>query len=238
VSSGVALWEAAGVGHRITHEDDLPEPLNLAGKGIKLDHGDELTPNGGGGSVAAQLSASLAQSIAHDLQLEGDDPGDCPDPCGTIARGSPNTFVGIDKRMVAIADQDLNQDCDDHADGPIVQGARHVFVNGFPWARRNDELDCGARLGEGEPTVLIGGPSTDAGDPVDPSILVHPQAGGALLGTGNLPIDAVLGSKMGAAISGGGDYEPQAVGKVKGPTIGALVADDAPIQAIQTSLQL
>ena len=237
MSGGVELWEAAGVGHRVTHEDDLPEPLNLASQGIRLDHGGLLTPNGGGGSVSAKLSASLANEIAHALQLEGDPPGDCPDPCGVIERGSPNTFVGPQKRMAAIADDELDQDCNWHADGPVVQGARFVLVNGLPWARRNDELDCGARLGEGEPTVLIGGPSTPGGEPVQPSAILDPHFGAALLGGDAVPIDGSLAGKLGAAIAGGELGGPKAVGKVTGPGVGAETAGNKPFQAIKISLQ-
>ena len=150
------LLEAAGVGHRITHEDDLPPPRTLAVTAIaRLG----ATPRGSGAMTAVNVGRTLTvQSLG---ELEGEDPGEAPDPSGAIEEGSPNTFMGQEMRPIATADEEIDVPCEDHSDGPILTGALTVFVNGKPIVRRTDELDCGAFVGEGEPTVLIGGPTTE-----------------------------------------------------------------------------
>ena len=139
------VLEVAGVGHRITHEDDLPKPRTVAGLAV-TDVGRR--PRGSG----ARRGADVGRAIT----LEGEDPGEAPDPCGELEVGSPNTFVGKEKRPVVTADKEIEIACENDSDGPMMTGALTVYVNGKPIVRRTDELDCGAFVGEGEPTVLVG----------------------------------------------------------------------------------
>jgi uncharacterized Zn-binding protein involved in type VI secretion len=197
----VMLWEAAGVGHRITHEDDLPEPKELSiilvGQKFGID---------GGASFGAMLAGQLAKLQSQHFELKGGDPGSCPDPTGAIEAGSVDTFIGVDKRAAATANEDIVVDCDNDSDGPIIQGATSVFVNGLPFARRNDQLDCGARIGEGEPSILIGGePSAVAGKSTS-ELIIGGKAFGPLLANalagGQAPSgasSALLGKLIGGA---------------------------------------
>jgi uncharacterized Zn-binding protein involved in type VI secretion len=225
--STTEVWEAAGVGHRITHEDDLPPPLGVVAQVIKPDLGGIASQDGQGPSLAAKISASLANQVQHELQIEGEPGGDCPDPCGQLELGSENTFVGPAQRPAAIADEEMDHDCNWHADGPVLTGARFVFVNGLPWARRNDELDCGARIGEGEPTVFIGGPPSETTEVQHPAAVLHPS--GSLLGASKLATNAELAGKVGAALAGGGEApEPVLADEIDGAQIGAAMSESKP----------
>jgi uncharacterized Zn-binding protein involved in type VI secretion len=153
--------EAAGVGHRITHDDDLPEArevavlaLDLAGAHLVRDNRDEPL-------LAALIGITLS-SIRDEVAPEPADPNECPSPCGTVVAGSPDTFLGVDKRQAALADQ-LELECDKHSNKPILKGSLDVWVNKKPWARRTDETKCGAFIGEGEPTVLLGADTQKSG---------------------------------------------------------------------------
>jgi uncharacterized Zn-binding protein involved in type VI secretion len=198
------VWEAAGVGHRITHEDDLPPPVGVLPIVLKKDHAEAVTKPGMGASLSAKLSKSLASLVMHEMQVEGEPAEDCPDACGVIELGSEDTFLGPDQRMAATANPELDQDCNWHVDGPIIQGAATVFVNRLPWARRNDELDCGARVGEGEPTVFVGGPPTE-GKEHTPQIWKPQAVAASNLGASQLLTDASLAAKVSAAMGGGAE---------------------------------
>ncbi|MEZ4440446.1 MAG: PAAR domain-containing protein [Polyangiaceae bacterium] len=152
----MAVWEAAGVGHRITHEDDLPEPVFVATKAAQS-IAQQMGKDGSQGSQGVHFAQGLAGHL-QDLTVQGEGGTECPDPCGAIQLGSENTFIGPQKRMAATTNPDFAHDCSHHADGPVVEGAATTFVNRLPWGRRNDRLDCGARIGEGEPTIFVGGP--------------------------------------------------------------------------------
>ena len=184
-----AVFEAAGVGHRITHEDDLPEarevlPMVLEQIARPMALGE------GGPSMVAKLTTQPM------LQVEGEEAGECPDPTGTIEEGSPDTFMGMDKRAAAVVDEDMVVPCENCSDGPIATGAAHVFVNGKPWARRMDEIDCGAFVGEGEPTVLLGGEPSDK--PGESRFDLDN------LGRGKIPGGAALGVEYGQRLVGKG----------------------------------
>jgi uncharacterized Zn-binding protein involved in type VI secretion len=144
------VLEMAGVGHRITHEDDLPPPRGITAVAVQM---LSVQPRPPGGRASAQLGRTFTvQSMG---ELDGEDPGEAPDPTGVIEKGSVDTFIGRDMRPVAIADEEIEVPCENDSDGPILTGAKTVFVNGMPVVRRTDELDCGAYVGEGEPTVLV-----------------------------------------------------------------------------------
>ena len=91
-----------------------------------------------------------------------------PNPKGKVLTGSPNVFVG--GKPAARADADVAH-CEDHSDSEnardqssvqgkkIMQGSGTVFINGFYASRKGDKGHCDFTLGEGFPTVFIGGPT-------------------------------------------------------------------------------
>ena len=91
-----------------------------------------------------------------------------PNPKGKVLTGSPNVFVG--GKPAARADADVAH-CEDHSDSDnardqpsvrgqkIMQGSGTVFINGFYASRKGDKGHCDFALGEGFPTVFIGGPT-------------------------------------------------------------------------------
>lgn len=144
------VLEVAGVGHRITHEGDLPKPRTITAVAVQM---LSVQPRPPGGRAGAAMGRTFTvQSLG---ELEGEDPGEAPDPSGVIEVGSPNTLLGKERVPVAIADEEIEIPCENDSDGPILTGSLTVFVNGKPIVRRTDELDCGAFVGEGEPTVLV-----------------------------------------------------------------------------------
>lgn len=192
------VLEAAGVGHRITHEDDLPPPRTIAAVAVKT---LSARPRQSGAITATQVGRTITvQSLG---ELEGEDPGEAPDPCGVIEVGSPDTFLGRDKRPVATADEEIEVSCEDHSDGPILTGALTVFVNGKPIARRTDELDCGAFIGEGEPTVLVGSARTERTERRPEGQYGRTTGLGALVGREMYRMSEGVGPKLGRATAGG-----------------------------------
>ena len=88
---------------------------------------------------------------------------------GKVLTGSPNVFIGYDKMPAARAEADVAH-CEDHSDSEpaleqpgvighrIAQGSEHVLINGHYAARHGDKGTCDFTLGDGWPTVVIGGP--------------------------------------------------------------------------------
>lgn len=88
---------------------------------------------------------------------------------GKVLTGSPNVFIGHDKKPAARAEADVAH-CEDHSDSEpaqnqpailgkkIAQGSEHVLINGHYAARHGDKGTCDFTLGDGWPTVVIGGP--------------------------------------------------------------------------------
>ena len=119
---------------------------------------------------------------------------------GKVLTGSPNVFIGYDKKPAARADVDVAH-CEEHSDSEpahdqsavlgkkIAQGSEHVLINGYYAARKGDKGTCDFKLGDGWPSVVIGGPpQTVAGlsitsetASIDGLILGMTIVGGALL---------------------------------------------------------
>jgi uncharacterized Zn-binding protein involved in type VI secretion len=148
--------ELAGVGHRVTHEDDLPEARQIAVFAARL-AASELCRRNDQGPVVSMLAGRVVGEAAERVweSTADDEQHECPDPCGAVEVGSPHTLVGPEGRAVALVDFG-DVPCERHADEPIRQGSPDVLVDGKPVARRTDETECGAYVGEGEPTVLVG----------------------------------------------------------------------------------
>jgi len=154
--------------------------------------------------VAGLLSRAIS-SIGQMISGDDDEDRECPDPCGVIEKGSIDTFIGPEKLGAAVVDEDAPVPCENHSDGPIIKGAAHVWVNHLRWARRTDELDCGALVGEGIPTVLIGAPSETAErrDPTDTGSWLEQTVLGALASSGRFGrLEASFGAQLGAVCAG------------------------------------
>ncbi|WP_445375859.1 PAAR domain-containing protein [Photorhabdus tasmaniensis] len=75
-------------------------------------------------------------------------------PSGALLTGSPNVF--IEGKAAARATVDT-AGCNKHPAPPLIaQGSETVFINGFPAARVDDKLVCGATIKAGAKTVFIG----------------------------------------------------------------------------------
>lgn len=198
------VLEAAAVGHRITH-DDVPAPRQLLIVAARWGAGEVAKQHGDAPLLSALLGTAMS-SLERALGRDDDgDRNECPDPCGTIEHGSENTFIGVDKRAAAIVDPEVEVPCDEDSDGPIAMGAAHVWVNAKRWARRSDELDCGARVGEGDPTIFIGAPAEGRATrvPSDPKSWIDQNVVAAMLSSGRFgELGDGLGSYLGGVLGG------------------------------------
>jgi len=224
--------EAAGVGHRITHDDDLDEPRELTPLERLLRLLKQGTAARGQGGVASAIWSQQQARRRPPAGREKDEPppdNPCPSPCGSIVRGSEDTFVGREIRAAALVDHEP-VDCDRHRDKPVATGSATVWVNNHPWARRMDETECGALIGEGEPTVWLpllptidekrddGRPPRDAqssGGAASARMGAALAGGSSVLPTGELarrppktsswlPNGSNIGARIGGALSRGG----------------------------------
>src|SRR5690606_37562280 len=100
-SQRIEVLEVAAVGHRITHED-LPPPRSIM---VRVVRALSQTPRPSGGRVAVDVARAI--TVLSMGELEGEDPGETPDPCGVIEKGSIDTFIGKDKLPVALADEEV-----------------------------------------------------------------------------------------------------------------------------------
>ncbi len=109
----------------------------------------------GGGLAGGQLAQGLQKATGQ------------PDPqtgiLGPIA--SPNVRIG---KLFATRATDTALSCDGIMTllhplpipmVPIAEGAKTVLINNLPAARVTSKLVCGAKIKDGEPTVVIGGPT-------------------------------------------------------------------------------
>jgi hypothetical protein len=110
-----------------------------------------------------------------------------------------------------------------------------VWVNNKRWARRTDELDCGARIGEGEATVLIGAAAAEASErsPRDDDSWLEDTLRGVLRSSGVLDDRrAGYAGELGAALAGG-QRDPRHQGPKRhrgalGPELASLLANGDP----------
>jgi uncharacterized Zn-binding protein involved in type VI secretion len=217
--------ELAGVGHRITHKRRLPDPRQLTLCVVELAAGALAKREAEGPVTGALVGMAVSKATGLVLRDEGGESPECPSPCGTIKEGSPNTFLG--KKAVAVALVDAQEvPCERHEDKPIRKGAEDVWVNGLPVARRTDETCCGAHVGEGEPTVLVGA-QTQTCRSLDMSsahAVMH-QVLDTLFGPAGAPSS---GSKLGLALAGGSGFSleqllPESVHKAMDAALGSEI---------------
>lgn len=118
--------------------------------------------------------------------------------------GSPNTFIGDDRRKAARAIIDQVA-CTDHPPlKPIATGALHVYINNSPAARKTDKTICDGKIAEGHADVFFGGP-TGQYMPISsevPGWLVTTLEWAAILGTVVATGGAILTVGFGAAMGG------------------------------------
>jgi uncharacterized Zn-binding protein involved in type VI secretion len=217
--------EVAAVGHRITHEDDLPDPREIALIAARLGTNElcKRQKNGLLLSVVLGMAIGKAQEELDEAKKKDADKqqeNECPDPCGVIELGSENVFVGREQLMVAMVEHE-KVPCEDHSDKPIRMGSPDVFVNKKPIARRTDETACGAFIGEGEATVFIGAQTkvyAEAQRGVAQTALNHVVHGalnrqggsvGGLSAGDSLALGAALATWVGGAIDSELDEETQ-----------------------------
>jgi uncharacterized Zn-binding protein involved in type VI secretion len=141
------VLEAAAVGHRITHgkvEDarDMVATAATVGAGLAL-VGEE-----------PELAAALLGVAILAAAIDGEAPRS-RSSSGEVKEGSEDTFIGKERRAAALVGLG-KVPCKRCVDEEIEQGSPTVLVNGKPLARRMDEVGCGAKIGEGEKTVLVG----------------------------------------------------------------------------------
>ena len=72
-----------------------------------------------------------------------------------------------------------------HPGSPIAQGSKSVIIEGQFAARVGDKLSCGASIGEGEASVIVGGPQTTVLD-IDGEVPGWANAGLLILGIAGL----------------------------------------------------
>lgn len=100
--------------------------------------------------TGASLGGSLGKMIGK--HISGSD-------CGPVVKGVPTVLAG---GMVA-AVVGSNVSCTGppmtrpHPDSMIAQGSSNVFIGSMPAARKGDKTTCGATIGYGCDTVIIGG---------------------------------------------------------------------------------
>lgn len=222
------VLELAAVRHRISH-DDLPDPRELTLAVVRQHVGGAGGTAGASSAVLGSLVGGVETSFsAKDEEKEPE----CPDPCGEVAVGSPDTFVGKEMLQVATAHgEKLECSKPFHSGGIIQTGAATVFVNNLAAARRTDKVACGALIGEGEVTVFVGGPTTDKSEPkADAS---SGAAAGQSIGAGVSP--TAMAMEMGGQMAGGSPMTappaPTNGGAVAAVTHGASVAHGPPSPA-------
>lgn len=202
MSSRDAL-ELAGVGHHITHAKHLPDPRQLALVGIELGAKELCRRANQGPVLSAIVGKAVSKLTEWMLQESGGGSSQSSSSCGEIQQGSPDTWLGKSQVQVALADKfDVSCHYPYHRNKPLRHGSEDVWVNGQPAARRTDETRCGAHIGEGEPTVLLGAQTQTCSSldmaPVDAAL--H-QALDAVLGGGAGSRGVDLGSALDIGVS-------------------------------------
>lgn len=74
---------------------------------------------------------------------------------GTLLTGSPNVF--INGKPAAIATNSLVGCSDDGPSMQMAEGSSRVYINDLPASRVKDQTNCGAKVMNGSPNVIIGG---------------------------------------------------------------------------------
>lgn len=78
-------------------------------------------------------------------------------PSRVTDMGSPNVFAnGKGAHRVTDSWETHCNDVGDCHEGDTVSGSGSVFVNGLPWARVGDSIDCGDSISTGSPDVMVG----------------------------------------------------------------------------------
>ena len=189
----MAVQGAARKGDQVTHTQAMNGMLLGVGVGVLAVVGAALVVATGGIGLPFVLGAA---AVIGTSGLFGEAMGatEPPSPCGPILEGVPSILIGPDKKQAAMATAHVH--CNQHSSGTvdqtvldvlspayglysaltsgsgpqIAEGSSTVFVSSqrLMAARMGDKGTCGFVIGEGLPTVIIGGPTgTAAGLSVD-----------------------------------------------------------------------
>lgn len=176
---------ATRVGDRASHSPKIMESsaglLSVATSAL-------AAAAGLGGVLASAVGAGTASGGGAGVDVRDVIPKSI---AGTVAAGSPRTFLGAGKVPAAVAEAEP-MDCHHHKDGPIKTGSATVVVDGLRLVRASDQTNCGATLCDGELTVLVGG-APASGKPADPLAALEKAAGVA---------SAAVGQALAVGVSG------------------------------------
>lgn len=229
--------EAARLGDSIGHSSAWSGLLTGAVVGVAL-AATAVAVVGTGGVAAVFIGAGIAAAGAGG-GLAGAYIGELipGDVKGTVATGSPDTFLGKERRSAVRAGLDIVA-CADDGVVRIAQGSATTFVNGKPLARSTEKTECGAILREGIATVIIGGdtalaPGMAVADEVPPWVkttLTVVMWGGAIVATGGAAAAVGWGAALagfGGSVAGGAGlgWAGGKVGRHYGGELGARIGE-------------
>jgi uncharacterized Zn-binding protein involved in type VI secretion len=223
--------EAARIGDTITHTKKLGG--FLAGALLGAAVGVFVVATGGAGALVIAAAAATGASFGSQIgKVIG---GRKKVPKGEIKTGAATVIIGGSHAARACVDTAL---CDDHSVKKIAVGSTTVVIEGSAAARIGDQGECAFEVGEGCPTVLIGG-----GQGMCPGLSIDSEVPGwmetaslvlGLVGAGGFMRAAGWGAlRIGASLVGGeigsrvGGHYGQQWGGTWGGVIGSLVGGAA-----------
>jgi len=263
---------AARKGDQVTHTQAMNGMLLGVGLGVLAVAGAALVVGTGGIGLPFVLGAAavIGGSGLFGEAMGATEP---PSPCGPILEGVPTVIIGPDKKQAAMATAHVHcdQHSSGTVDATLVQAAEAVAAPAYALysaltsgsgpqiaegsstvflssqrlmaARMGDKGTCGFVIGEGLPTVIIGGPAaTAAGLSVDGEVpeavnvgltalmfapaavevLTAGSVGLGLLALGRVGV-GVLGAAVGSEVLGdiGAHFGPK--GRVIGQFVGGFL---------------
>ncbi|MGK9232718.1 RHS domain-containing protein [Inquilinus limosus] len=152
------MGRAARIGDKVAHSNKLAG--FLLGAAIGVAAGFAIFATVATGGVAAFLFAAvLSAGAAFLFEEAGKAIGDMimGPPTGAVTVGAPTVFVN--SRMLGIAVQGAAACSKESSPAtPIAQGSETVFACNWNAARKDDKIQCDAKIIEGSDNVFIGGP--------------------------------------------------------------------------------
>ncbi|EYF04713.1 PAAR domain-containing protein [Chondromyces apiculatus] len=156
------MTAAARIDDPIQHSNALTGLLIGAAAGAAIGLFVVFTGGLGAGVIAAAVVGAGAAGGAGLGELLGSLSGAGGSITGGIASGSPDTTVN--SRRSARATDDIVActgtpplSLPAHDGKHIAQGSATVTINGLPASRVDDKIECGSKIQEGSPNVIIGG---------------------------------------------------------------------------------
>ncbi len=166
--SSPPVYPAARKGDRITHGAVESVAASAAALGAAI--GALVSHAGLSGSRSARVGIGIASGARDAAKRISLNLGALVpiDVTGVITIGSPDAFFGGPDRPAALAAAQP-VDCRRHRDKPVAEGSASVVLNGRLVARVGDPTACGARIVDGDASIRVGGPPTQAAP-------AHPRA--------------------------------------------------------------